>query len=49
MKQWPVDSVDESQMKAFVALTIYMGLAQKDNIKTYWSTDDTMITPFFYI
>ena len=32
-------------MKAFFALTFYMGIVQKDNIKSYWSTD-VMITPF---
>ena len=46
IKRWPDDGVDESQMKAFFALTFYMGIVQKDNIKSYWSTDDVMITPF---
>ena len=46
MKQCPVDGVDASQIKACIALTFYMGLVKKDIIKTYWSTDDIMITLF---
>ena len=44
-KLWkPVNLLD---MKAFLALTINMGLVWKPEIKDYWSTDLLFHTPFW--
>lgn len=39
-------SGDEMEMKSFIALTFYFGIMKKENLKSYWSTDDVLHTPF---
>ena len=39
-------AVSGDKMKVFIALTYYMGIVKKQNIQTYWSTDDLLNTPF---
>ena len=46
-RSWPQDGVTPGEMKAFLAMTIVMGLVNKENIKDYWSTDEVLSTPFF--
>ena len=42
---WKPVTVDE--MKGFVAVILNMGIIQLNNLKDYWSTDDTTDLPFF--
>ena len=42
---WYPVSVEE--MKAWLALYLCMGIVNKPNIKSYWSTDPILSTPFF--
>ena len=42
---WYLVSVEE--MKAWLALYLCMGIVNKLNIISYWSTDPTLCTPFF--
>ena len=44
-RQW--EDVSVSDMRAFVALTIAMGLVRQDELDDYWSTDEVVATPFF--
>ena len=44
MKMW-VD-MDLAKMKKFVAMTFYMGILKKENVKHYWSTDPVLSTRF---
>ena len=34
------------KLKKFIALTFYFGVVKKDNVKSYWSTDSILSTPF---
>jgi len=45
-KLWPDDGISVSDLKSFIALTFYFGLVKKDNVKSYWSTDNIYDTPF---
>ena len=44
-KNWKPVTVDE--LKGFVAVILNMGIIQLNNLKDYWSTDDTTDLPFF--
>lgn len=45
-RSWPVDGIRRDQLEVFIALTFYFGVVKKDNVKSYWSTDDIFNTPF---
>jgi hypothetical protein len=34
-------------MKKYIGLILLMGQVRKDNVKDYWSTDPTVVTPVF--
>lgn len=38
---------NSEEMKKFIGLTLQMGIIRKPDIRSYWRTDDLMITPFF--
>ena len=43
--QW--NDVDVPTMKKFLGLTILMGIVKKPTIRSYWSTDSLLATPYF--
>ena len=45
LSKWKV--IDTHEMKVFMSLVICMGLAEKRDLKEYWSTDFVVDTPFF--
>ena len=45
-RYWPNNGITLEKLKAFIALTFYFGVVKKDNVKSYWSTDDVFSTPF---
>lgn len=46
-RSWPENGVTSGEIKAFLAMTIAMGLVNQENIQDYWSTDEVLSTPFF--
>ena len=44
--KWPKDRIKTNKMLAFIVLTYYMGIVEKDLITSYWSVDITIATPF---
>ncbi len=45
MNLWSPVTLDE--MKVFISLIMAMGLTEKADIESYWSTEEVMETPFF--
>ena len=43
---WPGNGITLQKLKIFIALTFYFGVVKKDNVKSYWSTNDLYATPF---
>ena len=48
-KLWPEDGISVDDMKSFIALSFYFGLVNKENVKSYWSTDGIYDTPLSLI
>ena len=46
LKKWPDTGVSIHKMRAFFALTFYMGIVKKNLLKSYWTTDSVLSTPF---
>ena len=44
-KKWQVEKIITGKMLGFLAL-IYMGIVIKDAMKSYWSVDSVLSTPF---
>ena len=44
-KKWPLEGIITGKMLDFLALT-YMGIVKKDAMKSYWSVDSVLSTPF---
>ena len=44
-QKWPENGISSGKMRAFLALTFYFGIVEKDLLKSYWSTDSVLITP----
>ena len=45
-KKWPESGISSGKMRAFLALIFYFGIVKKDLLKSSWSTDSVLITPF---
>ena len=46
VNMFPIMGVTTDRRKVFIALTYYMGIVRKQNLATYWSTDEVLNTPF---
>ena len=45
-KKWPENGISSGKMRIFLALTFYFSIMKKDLLKSYWSTNSVLITPF---
>ena len=45
-KFWPEDGISSDKLLAFLALTVYMGILKKDLLRSYWTVDSIIQTPF---
>lgn len=45
LRKWT--TTNDGEMKAFLAMTLNMGLMKHQNIQDYWSTSPVLSTPFF--
>ena len=45
-KRWPEAGITEEKIMTFIALTFYMGIVKKDLLRSYWSIDSVLSTPF---
>ena len=40
-------NITTAEVKKYIGLILLMGQVRKDNVKDYWSTDPTIVTPVF--